>query len=1090
MRTVQVVLELDDRGSVKVRKFADQVGRATKDAERKGTGNLRRMSSNVISSVDRMSDRFLSFGKIAGVVFGGLAIRSVVQFGSSYESTMSGVRAVTQASATDFQSLSDQARELGATTQFTAVQSAQAMEELGKAGFTVTEILGVMPDVLNLAAAGTLDMASAASITSDVMRSMGIELADFTASTDIMAQTAINAKTTIQELGFAYQDAAPVARSLGVGFADLNVLLGTLANRGFTATRAGTALRRIFAVFLGDLEDGEGGLSNYNVAVQKNADGTTDLIGTFEDLVDAGLDANEVMEAFGLRGGPAALQIISALGLEVDGLSQKMEEFEGTAGRVAEERMDNLRGRGLELLSAMQELALTFFDQVGPGLADAAEAARDTFRAWGDLVKQSDVVMGLNRLFTIGQVLAVGYGLAIGANLATRALTGADALVRFAIGVDASNASMLVGISRLSSFGDLTAGGKAGFLALAAAVGAFSYQLTRAVLEVTGLDVKVQDFFESLLFGQEQLEAQSAGLEGTVGLLEAQLRRLSEFGIDVQADGQIEEVRRVNDVLGSQEGILEDLNRKYGAFAQTTIAGELKKAIAAANDGLSDTVQTADVLTATARNAIQQLERADAAGIAKFADEFKKSTLAGSDFSASVAQALSAMTVFSESAREESKAVAQEFKKQDKILAEAFDDAGIATTRVAEILAGEFDAALASAQRQGIQTGIVYETFGDRVNETIVSLLATAQDVPTRLYEIGTEALRIAGIRDQLASPAAGEPDAPESAGGPDLSSVFDEDFDLLSASLFEAIEPPELTQWQDFWGGVREASEDFVDTIGERWASFTGQAMAGFSNLVGSMAVGATSLSKGLSQLLKTLAQQAISTLAQWAIQRLITSKISGTATASEGAAQMSVSLASVFANTFSSIAAIPIIGPALAPGAASAALAAATAGSTAAGAAGAALGGGLATIAGGARQGGVITGRRLIEVGEFGDDEVIVPLAGAAASRASRALGYPEISGKLDALGLNGGNLGRPGGPGGAFDSGGALAAAIVEAARTAQPAASGDAAPNLSLSVSTGPVLTDSIPDQLVQLLWDRFSELIEAGRLLPLPEGGRS
>ena len=261
MANVQIVLEVDDRGTPKVTRFAKASETAAVQAATGTTRAFDKMATQVGARLDQMSTRFLKWGGLIGTVFGAMALRSVVSFGTEFQRRMSGVRAVTTEAGTSFEQMTRQARQLGATTVFTATESAEAMEELGKAGFTTTEIFRQMPAVLDLAAAGELEMAEAASIASDVLKIMGLAAEDFERAGDVIVKTSTNAKTTVSELGFAFQDSLPVARTLGLTIEEVSGSLGILANRGFVATRAGTALRRIYSVFLGDLEEGEKGIS-------------------------------------------------------------------------------------------------------------------------------------------------------------------------------------------------------------------------------------------------------------------------------------------------------------------------------------------------------------------------------------------------------------------------------------------------------------------------------------------------------------------------------------------------------------------------------------------------------------------------------------------------------------------------------------------------------------------------------------------------------------------------------------------------------------------------------------------------------------
>ncbi|MBZ0258226.1 phage tail tape measure protein, partial [bacterium] len=143
-----------------------------------------------------------------------------------FEQSLSGVKAVTGATALEMKAMTAQARELGATTEFSAKQAAGAMQFLGMAGFETGDIIGSMPALLDLATAGMLDLGSAADITSNVMTTFNIGADQTGVAANTLAVAAANANTNIQQLGQAIKFAGPIASSLG---RDLNETVAAVA---------------------------------------------------------------------------------------------------------------------------------------------------------------------------------------------------------------------------------------------------------------------------------------------------------------------------------------------------------------------------------------------------------------------------------------------------------------------------------------------------------------------------------------------------------------------------------------------------------------------------------------------------------------------------------------------------------------------------------------------------------------------------------------------------------------------------------------------------------------------------------------------
>lgn len=139
------------------------------------------------------------------------------------------------------------ARELSAVTQFSATQAAQGMEFLGRAGFKTTDIISAMPGLLDLAAAGALELGRAADIASNVLSGFQLQAKESNRVSDILALTAASANTNVEQLGDAMSYVAPVAAAFSKSVEETSAALGILGNAGIQASSAGTGLRGILA---------------------------------------------------------------------------------------------------------------------------------------------------------------------------------------------------------------------------------------------------------------------------------------------------------------------------------------------------------------------------------------------------------------------------------------------------------------------------------------------------------------------------------------------------------------------------------------------------------------------------------------------------------------------------------------------------------------------------------------------------------------------------------------------------------------------------------------------------------------------------
>lgn len=969
-RTVQIILEVDDRGTARIKKFGRTVQKTARQSQQVTEKHFDKMARSVGASIDKITTRTLRWGGLAVGIFGGLAARAVIKFGAEFEASMSGVSAVTNASVADMAKLEDQARDLGATTAFTAIQAAEAMEELGKAGFEIAEITSVMPDVLNLAGAGMLEMAEAASITSDLVRSLGISISEFGFATDVIVKTSTSAKTTVSELGFAFQDAAPVARSLGLDVVQLNALLGTLANRGFTATRAGTALRRIFAVFLGDLEDGEKGLAGFGIELKKNNDGTVDFADVLGQFEEKGVGALEIMEAFGLRGGPAMLQIFRAGQEGLTDWNTLLEKSAGTSAKVFEERFNNVRGSFKEFTSALQEASLVIFEQLAPALRETIESATELARAWSENLAVSDVIGGFARVAKVAKFALVALGVVVGVGLVRKFIALNLQILQNVIGFSAMqlSAARLTGVMKLLT--KATIAQRAAVAGLVVGVAVAAWQFGRMIGEVTGLDGAVQNFIIHAADLDDSTISVEA-LEASFQNLTSAAERLEGLGLGIAFP---EEIQKGIDQLAAGLDIDVDIDiGDLGTFVNRLQA--LQKVL----------LQLSDEELVAFRRAFLEAGEDGKSGLDQIELALASLALATAKSDADIVASF--------------KEKADRLEAGAKALTAAFSKTDRATRGMAEAVMKDFADAVFFAEEKGISADAVYDSFAGTLEDLEKALRRAGEAIPPPLQEALDKLEEIDERRKALLAEFDIEPLAenveiiPELPENVEIPDIFKDKEPKLEGDAL--IRPPGIEPWNDFFETINEAGENMIANMGTAWGVFTEQAIGQVGSMVGAMATGQVTLQEGFARLLKNLAAQAVKMLVQWGIQRLIVGKIAGAATVAAATAGIGAEATRGYLSTFASLAATPIIGPAqaalLTPGIMATQLAAASG----FGATGGALGAGIAAIGLGAgAEGGIITGRMagLVEMGERGD-ELITPLRGLASRRAADELGLTDL-------------------------------------------------------------------------------------------------
>lgn len=174
------------------------------------------------------------------------AIGGAVKVTADFDSQMSKVKAISGATGDEFDQLRDKAREMGASTKYSATEAGEAFEYMGMAGWKTEDMLNGISGIMNLAAASGEELGTTSDIVTDALTAFGLGAEDAGRFADILASAATNANTNVSMMGESFKYVAPVAGSLGYSAEDVAVALGLMANSGIKADMAGTSLRNMF----------------------------------------------------------------------------------------------------------------------------------------------------------------------------------------------------------------------------------------------------------------------------------------------------------------------------------------------------------------------------------------------------------------------------------------------------------------------------------------------------------------------------------------------------------------------------------------------------------------------------------------------------------------------------------------------------------------------------------------------------------------------------------------------------------------------------------------------------------------------------
>ena len=373
---------------------------------------------SIRKQAQQISDEFLRMGRTLTTIGVAMAIPIALatkRF-ADFDDQMRTVKAVTQSGEADFQRLTETAKRLGATTSFTAVEVAQMMTELGRAGFTADQIDVMTTAVLNLARASGTEGAVAAGIMAATIRQFGLDATDAARVADVLTAAANKTFNTVESLGEALSYAGPVAADFGMSIEQTLALLGALGNVGIQGSEGGTAVRRLLA--LSAAEAKEWG-DNFGVTMLDTAGNVRPLIDVLEEIrtATAGMGTAErgakFKEAFGILGITAA----SSLGknaVNVRELEAALLNAGGTAATTAKEMDAGLGGSLRILLSAVEGVAIAIGEALAPTLIQIGDVMIPVLQVFTEFLKQNKGIVQIVAGAVVGLLSLGGALLAIG----------------------------------------------------------------------------------------------------------------------------------------------------------------------------------------------------------------------------------------------------------------------------------------------------------------------------------------------------------------------------------------------------------------------------------------------------------------------------------------------------------------------------------------------------------------------------------------------------------------------------------------------------------------------------------------------------
>lgn len=790
------------------------------------------------------------------------AFMECVGAAGDFEEAMSTIEALSQANARDMAALSAEAKDLGATTKFTAKEAGDAMGYMAMAGWDASDMLQGMDGVLQLAAASGEDLAMVSDIVTDSLSAFGLTAKDTAHFSDVLAAAATNSNTNVAIMGETFKMSASVAGALGYSIEDVAVAMGLMANSGVKGSIAGTALRNTFNGLLEGVTLTGAAFGEYEYSAIK-ADGTMkdfgatidELRGYFEQMTEAERVANAQAIA-GQRGYNGLLAILNATDADYASLTNSINNCTGAAQRMANVKLDNMNGQLTLMKSAWDALKTTIGEQFIPEMRGLYEIGTDVFGVVDDFVKENPAlvravvtftgVMGGAALAITGMnaAMTVFKALNVAAMFTNPVFLAAGAIGALAAGVMALTTAADDGVPSVK---ELSAAAREMGEAMDEASVAYEEAATQtlATAEVAGVYI---DKLEQIEAAEGENAAQNQEYQNTLALLLRTMPELSDsisqttdqYGRSTYAletDTQTlrantEELKKNAQARAYQE-YLNSLYDEYGAVlmeaaensikltqAQTKLETAEKNwdaALVRMNELSEEACENGTALTGE----YYQLEDS----IRGYRDEMYEAERTIENLNKAMdkdAEAVAAAEAEFESAKEAVEQLTGVTEEQTAAEAEAARQAQELQT-VIEGVTGDM-AALAEAYNETYEAALesisgqyalwdeaadVVATSAGSINDALESQIAYWENYNTNLQTLTDHAGDIEGLSDMIASFADGSADSVNAIAG--LANASDEDLRAM------------VTNWQELQkeqeaaaGSVADLKTDFSSTMDE----------------------------------------------------------------------------------------------------------------------------------------------------------------------------------------------------------------------------------------------------------------------------------
>lgn len=317
--------------------------------------------------INLLKNPILQAGAVLGVSVG---LADTINTYKDFEAAMSQVQAISGSTQSDLTRLTAKAKEMGATTKFTAAESAEAFNYMAMAGWNAEQMMGGIDGILNLAAASGEDLGTTSDIVTDALTAFGLKASDATHFSDVLAQASSSANTDVGMMGETFKYVASMAGSLSYSIEDVALMTGLMANSGIKSTQAGTALNSVLTRLATNSSGAADAIAALGVNFYDSAGNARPLGTVMGELREATKGMNQEQKSnlantvAGMEAQKGLLAILNASEEDYNKLADAISNADGASKRMSDTMMDNLSGDITLFQSAVDGLKISLGERM------------------------------------------------------------------------------------------------------------------------------------------------------------------------------------------------------------------------------------------------------------------------------------------------------------------------------------------------------------------------------------------------------------------------------------------------------------------------------------------------------------------------------------------------------------------------------------------------------------------------------------------------------------------------------------------------------------------------------------------------------